>query len=206
MLLIDKYNLTLDQMFETNSNNITLPKNINSNLYISFSARPNGNSEQIIKYMMNELDEIICFKDLFINSCNKCNYECLNNNNCKYRYDDIYNLLDISLKYNKIVFVIPMYSGNPSSLYFTLLERMQDYFTKNEENYLIFIKKLHIIGIYGSNEESPLFLPIISSILDDNNKCLPIQRHKFNIKMNDFVVNNKYILKLIDTYKIKMKF
>ena len=204
MLLIDKYNLTLDQMFETNSNNITLPKNINSNLYISFSARSNENSEQIIKYMMNELDEIICFKDLFINLCNKCNYECLNNNNCKYRYDDIYNLLDISLKYNKIVFVVPMYSGNPSSLYFTLLERMQDYFNNNVDNYSIFVNKLHIIGIYGSNEESPYFIPLISSILDNLDKCLPIQRHKFEIKMNDSVIDNKYIVTLIDTYKRKM--
>ena len=39
MLLIDKYNLSLDQIFENNSNNIPLPKNIGSNLYVSFSAR-----------------------------------------------------------------------------------------------------------------------------------------------------------------------
>ena len=52
MLLIDKYNLTLDQMFEKNSNEIPLPKTTNSNLYISFSARSNGNSENIVKYMI----------------------------------------------------------------------------------------------------------------------------------------------------------
>ncbi len=204
MLLIDKYNLTLDQLFENNSNNIPLPKSTRSNLYISFSARTNGNSEMIIKYTMNDIDTFIDFKDLVINPCNKCNYECMNINKCKYRHDDIYNLLDISLKYNKIVFVVPMYCGNPSSLYFTLMERMQDYFNNNESNYPTFIKKLHVIGIYGSNEESPLFFPLISNILDDFDKCLPIQRHKYEIKMNELLTNNKYILSLIDAYKSKM--
>ena len=204
MLLIDKYNLTLDQIFENNSNNIPLPKNIDSNLYVSFSARSNGNSENIIKYMMSDLDTFISFKDLFINPCNKCNYECMSINKCKYRHDDIYSLLDTSIKYNKIVFVIPMYCGNPSSLYFTLMERMQDYFSNNEINYSSFINKLHIIGIYGSNEESPFFIPLISSILNDMNKCLPIQRHKYEIKMSDSVMNNKYIVTLIDAYKKNM--
>ena len=36
-------------------------------------------------------------------------------------------------------------------------------------------------------------------------KCLPIQRHKFEIKMNDLVINNKYILSLLDEYKIKKR-
>ena len=204
MLLIDKYNLTLDQIFENSSNNIALPKNTNSNLYISFSARSNGNSENIIKYMMNDFDTFISFKDLFINPCNKCNYECMTINKCKYRYDDIYHLLNNSIMYNKIIFVVPMYCGNPSSLYFTLMERMQDYFNNNEENYTLFVNKLHIIGIYGSNEEAPFFIPLISSILDNIDKCLPIQRHKYEIKMNDSVIKNKYILSLIDNYKIKM--
>ena len=204
MLLIDKYNLTLDQIFENNSNNIALPKNTNSNLYISFSARTNGNSENIIKYMMNDFDTFISFKDLFINPCNKCNYECMTINKCKYRHDDIYHLLNNSIMYNKIIFVVPMYCGNPSSLYFTLMERMQDYFNNNEENYTLFVNKLHIIGLYGSNEEAPFFIPLISSILDNKDKCLPIQRHKYEIKMNDSVIKNKYILSLIDNYKIKM--
>lgn len=205
MLLLDKYNLTLDQIFEMNSNDISFPKDSSSNLYISFSARSNGNSENIIRYMMNDIDTIINFKDLFINQCSRCNYECIDTNKCKYRYDDVYSLLDASIHYNKIIFVIPIYCGNPSSLYFTLIERMQDYFSNNESKYSLFIKKLHIIGIYGSNEESPLFIPMISDILDNVDKCLPIQRHKYKLKMNDLVINNEYILSLIDEYKIKME-
>ena len=204
MILIDKYNLTLDQIFKNSSNNTPLPKNTNSNLYISFSARSNGNSENIIKYMMNEFDTFISFKDLFINSCNKCNYECMTINKCKYRHDDIYNLLDNIIKYNKIIFVVPMYCGNPPSLYFTFMERMQDYFNNNEANYPAFISKLHIIGIYGSDEEYPLFIPLISNILNDINKCLPIQRQKYEIKMSDSVMDKKCIVALIDTYKRNM--
>ena len=165
MLLIDKYNLTLDQIFENNSNHILLPKTNISNLYISFSARSNGNSENIIKYMVNDNDTFISFKDLFINSCNKCNYECMTINKCKYRYDDIYNLLNNSIMYNKIIFVVPMYCGNPSSLYFTLMERMQDYFNNNEINYSSFINKLHIIGIKNGDSSLDPYIPIICNSL-----------------------------------------
>ena len=36
-----------------------------------------------------------------------------------------------------------------------------------KSNYPLFVNKLHIIGIYGSSEETPLFIPLISSILDN---------------------------------------
>lgn len=201
MLLIEKYNLTLDQMFEENIT-ISLPKTNNSNLYISFSARSNGNSEKVIRYMMKEKDTFINFKDLFVNSCCKCNYECMKHNKCKYRYDDVYSLLDTCIKYNKVIFVIPMYCGNPSSLYFTLTERMQDYFSNNEENYEKFIDSLYMIGIFGSNVETPLFVPVISSIIDDS-RVLQIERHKYNLKMNDSVLDTKEIVEKINQYKEK---
>ena len=49
-----------------------------------------------------------------------------------------------------------------------------------------------------------LDLHVNYTILDDLDKCLPIQRHKFEIKMNDSVIDNKYIVTLIDMYKRKM--
>lgn len=202
MLLIEKYNLTLDQMFEESDNDL-LPKKKNSNLYISFSARSGGNSESIIKYMMKETDTFINFKDLFINSCCKCNYECMSTYKCKYRYDDAYSLLDACIQYDKVIFVVPMYCGNPSSLYFTLMERMQDYFNNNENNYEKFIDKLYIIGVYASDEETPLFIPTISSIINDNNKVLKIERHKYHLKMNEEAIENKDIKEIINLYKDK---
>lgn len=201
MLLAEKYNLALEQLFDEKKDNIPSPSTKESNLYISFSARDNGNSESVINYIKKEIDSYIKFKNLFYNNCSKCNYECMVKSKCKYRHDDIYNLLDTCIKYNKIVFVVPMYCSNPSSLYFTLMERMQDYFNNNEANYSIFINKLHIIGIYGSDDETPLFRPTLISILDDNNKFLPIQRHIYELKMNDSILNNDNIVSLIDNFK-----
>lgn len=57
--------------------------------------------ETIAKYLMNEKDNYIAFKDLYYHSCSKCEYECLKEK-CKYRSDDIYNLLDSFYKKNFI--------------------------------------------------------------------------------------------------------
>lgn len=46
-------------------------------LYLSFSARNHGNCEAVAKYIMNEKDNYIAFKDLSYNSCSKCEYEWL---------------------------------------------------------------------------------------------------------------------------------
>lgn len=199
MLLISKYDLSFEQFLESN-NEIPIPKEEFSNLYISFSARSNGNCEDIIKYMMSEKDSFVSFKDLSYNACHKCNYECMNENKCKYRDDDIYTLLGNSLKYNKIVFVVPMYCSNPSSLYFVLMERMQDYFNNNEFIYEKFINKIHIVALYGSDEETPLFVPLLTNGLKKG-RCLPIQRHKYNLKVNDLVIANPSIKMLIDNFK-----
>lgn len=203
MILIEKYKLTLNQVLEKNKTIVSNPIKKESNVYISFSARNEGNSEIIAKYLMNEQDSLIKFKDLLYNSCNNCQYECLNLNRCKYRNDDIYSLLDKVISYNKIVYIVPMYCGNPSSLYFILSERMQDYFNNNESKYEDFINKLHIIGIFGSKEESPLFIPLLSSWFENDDKILGIERHKINSKINDNIIDDMSIKKELDTYKIK---
>ena len=48
--------------------------------------------------------------------------------------DKVCSICNDKERNNKIVFVVPMYCGNPSSLYFTLMERMQDYFNNNYRN------------------------------------------------------------------------
>ena len=62
-------------------------------LLFSFSARKDGNCDEIARHLAKEEDKIIYFRDLNINSCSNCDYECFDNC-CKYRNDDIYNLLD----------------------------------------------------------------------------------------------------------------
>lgn len=113
---------------------------------------------------------------------------------CKYRQGDIYGLLDSFSNYEKVILLVPMYCGNPSSLYFILSERMQDYFNHNEEKYEIFLKKLYIIGIYGSQKVSPYFMPILSSCFkkeEVQKHMLGIERHLYNQKINDSILMKK---------------
>lgn len=200
MLLVKKYDLALDELFD-NKSGITYETNKNdNNIYISFSARNNGNCYDIASYMMEENDKIINFKDIFYNPCSRCNYECFNSF-CKFRHDDIYNLLESSMCYKNIIFIVPMYCGNPSSLFFILNERMQDYFSHNEDKWDMFINKLHFICVYGSDEETPYFIECFKSLINED-RILKIERHKYDIKMNDKVINNENIIKMLDSFKI----
>ena len=76
-------------------------------LFISFSARNNGNCDELIKYLAKEEDKIIYFRDLSIHSCRNCDYECFDNC-CKYRDDDIYSLYEDMQNYQKIVLIVPI--------------------------------------------------------------------------------------------------
>lgn len=164
-------------------------------LYISFSARSKGNCESVARFLMEKNDQFIAFKDLFYHNCSDCSYECFKDK-CKYRNDDIYNLIDSFENYEKIIFLVPMYCGNPSSLYFVLSERMQDYFNHNEEKYTSFLKKLYIVGILGSSKETPYFLPLLSSWFSKEEamvRVLGIERHKYQQKMNECILDNQEI-------------
>lgn len=90
------------------------------NMVISFSGRENGNCDNISKYIVSKGDSIIYFRNLNIHDCSGCKYECFKGY-CKYRQDDIYNLYESMLSYDKIFLIVPMYCGNPSSLYFNLM-------------------------------------------------------------------------------------
>lgn len=159
-------------------------------LLISFSARKDGNCDKIAKFLANEEDKIMYFRDLNIHSCSNCDYECFDNS-CKYRNDDIYNLLDEISNYQKVVFVVPMYCGNPSSLYFILNERCQDYFMHNEDKYENLVKRLFFIGIYGDSEKSPDFIPCFEKWFEGTrytNHVLGVERHKYNLKLKDSIL------------------
>ena len=88
---------------------------------ISFSGRENGNCDSISEYIASKDDSIIYFRNLNVHECSRCKYECFKGR-CKYRQDDIYNLYESMLSYDKIFFIVPMYCGNPSSLYFKFNE------------------------------------------------------------------------------------
>ena len=171
-------------------------------LFISFSARINGNSDGIAQYLANQEDKIIYFRDLNIHSCRNCHYECFSNY-CRYHNDDMYTLYNEMLNYQKVVLIVPMYCGNPSSLYFIFNERCQDFFMHNEGKYEEFLKKLFIIGIYGNKEQAPDFIPCFEKWFKCSkysNHVLGIERHKYNLKLNDLILNVEEIKSAIDEF------
>lgn len=180
-------------------------------LFISFSARKDGNSDQIAKYLAKEEDKIIFFRDLNISSCKNCNYECFSNY-CKYHSDDIYDLYNEMSIYQKIVLIVPMYCGNPSSLYFIFNERCQDFFMHNEKGFENIIKRLFIIGIYGSNEQTPDFISGLEKWFNGtkySNHVLGLERHKYNLKMEDSILDilelKNQIVEFINPTKAKIE-
>lgn len=157
------------------------------NLYISFSARKDGNCDEIAKFLAKDGDRITYFRNMNVHGCANCDYECFSER-CKYDSDDAYALYESMNTYQKVVLIVPTYCGNPSSLYFVFNERSQDYFMRNEEKYENILKRLFIIGIYGSHEESPDFIPCFEKWFVGSkysNHVLGIERRKYDVKLKD---------------------
>lgn len=161
------------------------------NLIISFSGRENGNCDGISEYIASKGDTIIHLRNLNIHDCSGCKYECFNGH-CKYRKDDIYNLYESMLSYDKVFLIVPMYCGNPSSLYYKFNERCQDFFMHNEDSYETIVSKLYIIGIYGDRAKTPDFIPCLSKWFECtqiNNHVLGIERHRFSQNIADNILD-----------------
>ena len=117
--------------------------------------------------------------------------------------DDIYNLLDEFLNYQKVIFIVPMYCGNPSSLYFILNERCQDYFMHNEDKYENLVKRLFFIGIYGDSKKTPDFISCFEKWFEGTrytNHVLGIERHKYNLKLKDSILEIDELKMMIDEF------
>ena len=159
-------------------------------LIISFSGRSKGNCDQIAEYISSENSRIVYFRDLNIHACSGCQYECFAGA-CKYRSDDIYGLYESMIQYDRVILLVPMYCGNPASLYFTFNERSQDYFMHND-TYDEIIKRLYIIGIYGKAETTPDYIPSLEKWFPDTpylNRVLGIERHLYDQKIKDQILD-----------------
>ena len=166
-------------------------------LVISFSAREKGNCDQIANHITSSNDKIIYLRNMNIHPCMNCNYECFEGE-CVYREDAIYRIYNEMCNYDKVIFLVPMYGGNPSSLYFIFHERCQDYFMHNEDKYEDIISRLYIIGIYGKQENTPDFVPCFEKWFNCSkyeNHVLGIERHEYNQKINDSVLNVEEVKK-----------
>ena len=116
ILLIKEYNIDLKSIVDDENTNISNAHDKNSNIYISFSGRAEGNCFDIAHHLMNKKDTFIPFKDISYNPCSNCNYECFKGA-CKYRDDEIYSLIETSLTYKNIILLVPMYCSNPSTFF-----------------------------------------------------------------------------------------
>lgn len=165
------------------------------NLLISFSGREGGNCDQILDYISTPEDVKKYFRIMNIHSCSHCQYECFSQD-CKYHDDDIYALFESMLDYENVILVVPMYCGNPSSLYFIFNERCQDFFMRNEEKYGDIISRLYIIGIYGSRNQTPDFIPCFEKWFTGSgkeNRVLGIERHIIGQGRDEYILSNEEV-------------
>ena len=81
---------------------------------------------------------------------------------------------------------------------------MQDYFNHSEDKWDSYIKKLHFACIYGSDEESPHYINYTNNLINDDSKKLKIERHKDILKLDDKILDNKELVKLIDELRRKL--
>lgn len=170
-------------------------------LIISFSGREHGNCDQIAEFISSCDSKVVHFRKLNVHACANCQYECFGGV-CKYRDDDIYGLYDSMCGYDRVILLVPMYGGNPASLYFAFSERCQDYFMHND-TYDTIIKRLYIIGIYGKAETTPDYIPGFEKWFNGSpyhNRVLGIERHMYNQKIRDSVLDVEEIKNMITEF------
>lgn len=115
----------------------------------------------------------------------------------------MYNLYEEMNDYQKIILIVPMYCGNPSSLYFIFNERCQDYFIHHEDKYENIIKRLFIIGIYGDKEQAPDFIPCLEKWFRGSrysNHVLGIERHKYGLELKSSILEIEEIRNAISEF------
>lgn len=164
-------------------------------LIISFSGRKGGNCDDILHFLSEENDTRIYFRELNVHSCSSCGYECFSGI-CKYRTDAVYGLFESMPAYEKIFLIVPMYCGNPSSLYFIFNERSQDFFMHNEDLYDAILSRLYIIGVYGDRKRTPGFLDCFERLFEGSGysgHVLGIERHLYGQKLGDRILDIKEV-------------
>ncbi len=172
------------------------------NIIVSFSGRSDGNCDTIAKYISTKDDSVLFMRELSTQPCANCHYECMSAQ-CKYRADGIYAFFEKISLADKIFFIIPMYCGNPSALYFIMNERCQDYFVQNRDQYEQTVKKLYLIGIYGNADDYPDFLNIFARQYGFSNvkkHILGLERRQYNQKMKDFLLDIEDVRIKIDDF------
>lgn len=125
---------------------------------VSFSGRDNGNCRAIADFIATRNRQgrvnYICAKDLNIHPCSDCDYQCMAGA-CVYS-DDEETFLQKARRAKKIIWLVPMYCGYPSSLYFKINERSQRFWMNHDDDYYMsFLNKLYVIAIGNVTKDTP---------------------------------------------------
>lgn len=171
-------------------------------LIITFSGREGGNCDSIAQHIAAPEDRILPFRNVPHHACSGCAYECMQGR-CRYREDGVYGLYAAMAEAAHVILIVPMYSGHPASLYFTFNERGQDYFMNHPETYERIVSKLSIIGIYGSAQETPDFMPMLAKWYDCTGTgphMLGLERHAYHQKTADLLLDNDEARARIDQF------
>ncbi len=126
-------------------------------LCISFSARRNGNCENLLKYTYSLLKdnvnsyEYLNITDYKIEPCSNCEYECFSeiltsNETACPKNDDLSKIYKKCNVHDIILFGIPCYGNHCPGIYRSFHERALTQFTSGAE-YTVFKKKVNIILI-----------------------------------------------------------
>ena len=133
----------------------------NSTIIVSFSARKNGNCEQIAEYIRTLLEKrtnvsVIKFSDFQIKPCGYCDYECFNKESACPHIDDMeYRLLDKICGSDHVYFIVPNYCDHPCANFYLFNERSLCYFQNRQDRldrYLGVPKKFVVVS--GTQAES----------------------------------------------------
>ena len=151
-------------------------------LIISFSARSDGNCDEISK-MIQESYSCDCtvfrFSQQQIHPCGGCRYECFGKDKpCPYIGDTEYVLMDAVCNHDLTYFVIPNYCDYPCANYFIFNERSQCYFQHKPEQLDAFLrapKKFIVI----SNTNQDHFRQILSQNVCSEPEILFLSAKKF---------------------------
>ncbi len=173
-------------------------------MVISFSGRKDGNCDTIAKYICQKThDTYICFRDLHIHDCANCHYECFSSG-CVYADDDMRKLYAQTKAENRLYLIVPIYCGNPCSMYYKFLERNQDVFSAYEDAFAAFVSKLFIIGVCGSEKEAPHFRSCLGDYWfheqDQKKRVLLLERHTYNQKLNDSLLTVDEVRKKLELF------
>lgn len=150
-------------------------------LLINFSGRKTkGNCSTLIEHIISfgkpKNYSVVSFKELSVNPCTNCTYECFFSKNCPNKEDDLGALFRNALNFDIIVHLIPIYCGNLSALFQIYNERSQFYFMN--ESYFKSQSKIKRIYIVVGNL-SPSFL---YRLIGTKKRTFIASSHKYNLK------------------------